>query len=51
MKSSDDGLWVDSPRQALTFYQAASVLHRVGEGDDIVAQLGVGTAAFWIAPA
>jgi PhnB protein len=25
------------------------VLHRVGEGDDIVAQLAVGDAAFWIA--
>lgn len=47
-------LWVDSAREALAFYQAAfgaSVLHRVGEGDDIVAQLGVGTAAFWVAPA
>ncbi len=47
-------LWVDSPRDALTFYQAAfgaTVLHRVGEGDDIVAQLGVGEAAFWVAPA
>jgi PhnB protein len=47
-------LWVDSPREALTFYQAAfgaTVLHRVGKGDDIVAQLGVGTAAFWVAAA
>jgi PhnB protein len=47
-------LWFDSPRDALTFYQAAfgaTVLHRVGEGDDIVAQLGVGEAAFWMAPA
>jgi uncharacterized glyoxalase superfamily protein PhnB len=47
-------LWVDSPRDALRFYQAAfgaTVLHRVGEGDDIVAQLGVGAAAFWVAPA
>ena len=26
------------------------MLHRVGEGDDIVAQLAVGEAAFWIAP-
>jgi PhnB protein len=24
------------------------VLHRVGEGDDIVAQLAVGDAAFWV---
>ncbi len=37
---------------ALTFYAAAfdaKVLHRVGEGDDIVAQLAVGEATFWIA--
>ncbi len=47
-------LWVDSPREALRFYEAAfgaTVLHCVGEGDDIVAQLGVGDAAFWVAPA
>jgi PhnB protein len=34
------------------FYEAAfgaTVLHRVGEGDDIVAQLGGGDAAFWVA--
>ena len=45
-------LWVDSPREAVAFYAAAFgaiVLHRVGEGDDIVAQLGVGGAAFWVA--
>jgi PhnB protein len=47
-------LWVDSPSEALRFYEAAfgaTVLHRVGEGDDIVVQLGVGNAAFWVAPA
>ena len=47
-------LWVDAPREALTFYEAAfgaTVLHRVGDGDDIVAQLGVGEAAFWVASA
>jgi hypothetical protein len=27
------------------------VLHRVGEGEDIVAQLAVGEAAFWVASA
>jgi PhnB protein len=45
-------LWVESPREAITFYEAAfgaTVLHRVGEGDDVVAQLGVGDAAFWVA--
>jgi PhnB protein len=46
-------LWVDSPSEALAFYGAAfgaTVLHRVGHGDDIVAQLAVGDAAFWVAP-
>jgi|SRR5438093_3684816 len=47
-------LWVDAPREAVAFYQAAfgaTVLHRAGHGDDIVAQLGVGDAAFWVASA
>ena len=47
-------LWVDRPREALTYYEAAfgaAVVHCVGEGDDIVAQLQVDAAAFWIAPA
>jgi PhnB protein len=47
-------LWVDSPSEALRFYEAAfgaTVLHQVGDGDEIVAQLGVGDAAFWVAPA
>jgi PhnB protein len=37
---------------ALAFYESAfdaRVLHRVGEGDDIVAQLAVDDATFWIA--
>jgi PhnB protein len=45
-------LWVEAPSAAITFYEAAfgaTVLHRVGEGDEIVAQLGVGDAAFWVA--
>jgi PhnB protein len=45
-------LWVDRPGAAVRFYEAAfgaTVLHRVGEGDDIVAQLAVGEAAFWVA--
>jgi PhnB protein len=45
-------LWVDTPAEAVRFYAAAfdaTVLHQVGEGDDIVAQLGVGEAAFWVA--
>jgi hypothetical protein len=46
-------LWVETPAEAIAFYEAAfeaRVLHRVGDGNDIVAQLGVGEAAFWVAP-
>lgn len=53
MKSIQPELWVDRPREALVFYEAAFgavVVHCVGEGDDIVAQLRVGDAAFWVAP-
>jgi PhnB protein len=45
-------LWVESPSEAVAFYEAAfgaTVLRRVGDGDEIVAQLGVGDAAFWVA--
>jgi PhnB protein len=45
-------LWVDRGMAALAFYESAfgaRVLHRVGDGDDIVAQLAIGDAAFWIA--
>jgi PhnB protein len=47
-------LWVDRAGEAVAFYQAAfgaTVLHQVGEGDDIVAQLAVDGAAFWVAAA
>jgi PhnB protein len=47
-------LWLDRAGAAVAFYQAAfgaAVLHRVGEGDDIVAQLSVDGAAFWVAAA
>src|SRR6266516_1837935 len=53
MTSIQPELWVDAPGEALAFYEAAfgaKVFHRVGDGDDIVAQLGVGEAAFWVAP-
>ena len=46
--------WVENAREALAFYAAAfgsTVLHLVGEGDDIVVQLAVGDAGFWVAPA
>jgi PhnB protein len=47
-------LWVDRGAQAVAFYQAAfgaTVLHRVGDGQDIVAQLAIGDAAFWVSTA
>jgi PhnB protein len=47
-------LWIDRAGTAVAFYQAAfgaTVLHRVGEGDDIVAQLAVDGAAFWVSAA
>jgi PhnB protein len=47
-------LWVDRGAQAVAFYQAAfgaTVLHLVGEGEDIVAQLAIGGAAFWVSTA
>jgi PhnB protein len=54
MTSIQPELWVEDAREALAFYVVAfgaTVLHLVGEGDDIVVQIGVGDAAFWIAPA
>ena len=47
-------LWVDRARDAVAFYETAfgaTVMHLVGEGDDIVAQLSVGGAAFWVGSA
>jgi PhnB protein len=47
-------LWLDRAGAAVAFYEVAfgaTVLHRVGEGDDIVAQLAIGDAAFWVASA
>ncbi len=47
-------LWVETAGQAVAFYRnafGASVLHQVGEGDDIVAQLAVDTAVFWVSAA
>jgi PhnB protein len=54
MTTIEPQLWTDQAAAAVSFYEAAFgavVLHRVGDGDDIVAQLGVGDAAFWVAPA
>jgi len=52
MTSIQPELWVDAPTEAIAFYEAAfgaTVLHRVGDGEDIVAQLALGDAAFWLA--
>jgi PhnB protein len=47
-------LWVDNGLAALDFYRrafGAQVLHHVGAGEDIVAQLAIDDAVFWIAAA
>jgi PhnB protein len=52
MTSIQPELWVDRPSQAVAFYVdafGATVLHSVGEGDEVVAQLAVGDASFWVA--
>lgn len=44
-------LWIERTAAAVVFYEAAfgaKVLHRVGAGDDIVAQLAIGDVAFWV---
>lgn len=52
MTSIQPELWVDRAATAVAFYESAfgaRVRHCVGEGEDIVAQLAVGEAAFWVA--
>ena len=47
-------LWVEHASAALEFYQrafGARVVHRIGDGDDIVAQLAIGRAYFWVSAA
>jgi PhnB protein len=54
MTSIQPELWVDRGAHAVAFFQAAfgaTVLHRVGDGEDIVAQLAIGDAAFWVSTA
>jgi PhnB protein len=44
-------LWIERAAAAVAFYEeafGATVVHRVGEGDEIVAQLAIGEAAFWV---
>jgi PhnB protein len=52
--SIEPELWVDRPATAVAFYErafGAITLHRVGDGEDIVAQLAVGDARFWVGAA
>jgi PhnB protein len=54
MTSIEPQLWTDRAAAAVAFYKAAfgaDVLHVVGDGDDIVAQLAVGDARFWVTAA
>jgi PhnB protein len=54
MTSIQPELWVEGARQAVAFYERAFdavVIHRVGQGDDIVAQLAIGSAQFWVTEA
>ena len=51
MTSIEPELWVGDPGAAIDFYTqafGATVLHRVGAGNEIVAQLAVGEARFWV---
>ena len=51
MPSIEPELWIDRAAAAVAFYQAAfdaTIRHQVGDGDDIVAQLTIGDAAFWV---
>jgi PhnB protein len=52
--SVEPELWVADPRSAIEFYIEAfraRVLYRVGHGDDVVAQLAVDEARFWVSNA
>jgi PhnB protein len=54
MTSIEPELWIDRAGAAVAFYEAAFgavVVHRVGHDDDIVAQLAVGDARFWVSAA
>jgi len=54
MTSIEPELWVDRARDAIAFYETAfgaTVLHLVGDGDEVVARLAVGEARFWVSNA
>jgi PhnB protein len=47
-------LWVDAGVSAVSFYEdafGARTLHMVGDGEDVVAQLAIGEAVFWVTTA
>jgi PhnB protein len=52
MTSFEPELWVESPGAAIAFYAeafGATVVHQVGDDDELVAHLAVGEARFWVA--
>jgi len=52
--SIEPEVWIDRAAEAVRFYErafGAVTLHLVGDGDDIVAQLAIGEARFWVAAA
>ena len=54
MTSFQPQLWIERAEAAVSFYEQAfdaKVLHHVGEGDNIVVQLTIGPAAFWVSGA
>ncbi len=54
MTSVEPELWVGDPSEAIDFYArafGATVLHRIGDDNEIVAQLAVGAARFWVSNA
>src|SRR5262249_48322471 len=54
MTGVEPELWVEGAAAAVSFYEAAfgaRTIHRVGNGDDIVAQRELGDARFWVAAA
>ena len=51
MTSIQPQFWITRAAAAVSFYEAAfgaTVQHQVGDGDEIVAQLAVGDAVFWV---
>ena len=54
MTSVEPELWVGDPGAAIDFYARAfdaTVLHLVGHDNELVAQLAVGDAGFWVSNA